>query len=124
MTPVSSGVLLSRKIFVAVEPIISYDWEDKKEASMSSTSTMRKTKLTITIANDVSNEIDKIAKRKGIPRSQVIEEILRYWLLKSKREAVEREIKDYYLSLTEEEKKESREWIKITTESAKRIWND
>lgn len=91
---------------------------------MSSTSTLRKAKLTITISNDVSSEIDEIARKKGAPRSQVMEEILRDWLSWSKKNTIEKDIKDYYLSLTEEEKKENREWAKITSESAKRIWND
>ncbi|MBA7509610.1 hypothetical protein ES705_01574 [subsurface metagenome] len=91
---------------------------------MSSTSTLRKAKLTITISNDVSSEIDEIARKKGAPRSQVMEEILRDWLSWSKKNTIEKDIKDYYLSLTEEEKKENREWTKITSESAKRIWND
>jgi len=91
---------------------------------MSSTSTLRKAKLTITISNDVSIEIDKIARKKGTPRSQVMEEILRDWLSRSKKEAIEKDIKAYYLSLTEEEKKENREWARITSESAKRMWND
>ena len=91
---------------------------------MSSTSTLRKAKLTITISNDVSSEIDKIARKKGTPRSQVMEEILRDWLSRSKKEAIEKDIKAYYLSLTEEEKKENREWTRITSKSAKRIWND
>ena len=91
---------------------------------MSSTSILRKTKLTITISNDVSSEIDEIARKKGTPRSQVIEEILRDWLSRSKKKAIEKDIKAYYLSLTEEEKKENREWTRITAESAKRTWND
>ncbi|GAI64016.1 unnamed protein product [marine sediment metagenome] len=85
---------------------------------MSSTSTLRKAKLTITISNDVSSEIDEIARKKGAPRSQVMEEILRDWLSWSKKNTIEKDIKDYYLSLTEEEKKENREWTKITSESA------
>ena len=91
---------------------------------MSSTSTLRKAKLTITISNDLFSEIDEIARKKGTPRSQVIEEILRDWLSRSKKEAIEKDIKAYYLSLTEEEKKENREWTRITSKSAKRIWND
>lgn len=46
---------------------------------------LRKAKLTVTISGDVVNEIDEIAKEKGTPRSQVMEEMLRDWLLQSKR---------------------------------------
>lgn len=88
---------------------------------MPSTSTLRKAKLTVTISSDVINKIDEIVKEKGTPRSQVMEEMLRDWLLKSKKREIERDIEAYYLSLTEKEKKEDREWAKI---AAERTWND
>jgi metal-responsive CopG/Arc/MetJ family transcriptional regulator len=91
---------------------------------MPSASMLRKAKLTVTISGDVVNEIDEIAKEKGIPRSQAIEEMLRDWLLKSKKREIEKDIEAYYLSLTEKEKKEDREWTKIAAESVKRTWND
>ena len=91
---------------------------------MPSTSTLRKTKLTVTISGDVVNEIDEIAKGKRTPRSQIMEEMLRDSLMKSKKRAIESEIEAYYLSLSEKEKKEDREWTKIAAKSAKRTWND
>jgi len=91
---------------------------------MPSTTILRKAKLTVTISGDVVNEIDEIAKERGTPRSQVMEEALRDWLLKSKKRAIEKDIETYYLSLTEKERKEDREWTKIAEESAKRTWND
>ena len=91
---------------------------------MPSTGTLRKTKLTVTISGDVVNEIDEIAREKRTPRSQVMEELLRDSLLKSKKREIEKSIEAYYLSLSEKEKKEDREWNKIATESAERAWND
>ncbi len=91
---------------------------------MPSTSILRKTKLTVTISGDVVNKIDEIAKEKRTPRSQVMEDLLRDSLLKVKKRAIEKDIESYYLSLTEKEKKEDREWTKIAAESAKRTWND
>ncbi len=91
---------------------------------MPSTSSLRKAKLTVTISGDVVNEIDKIARKKKSPRSQVMEEMLRDGLLKSKKRAIEKDIEDYYLSLTEKEKKEDSEWTKVAEESAKRTWDD
>ncbi len=88
------------------------------------TSTLRKAKLTVTISGDVVNEIDEIAKVKGTPRSQVMEELLRDSLLKSKRREIEKSIEAYYLSLSGKEKKEDREWTKITAEGAERRWDD
>lgn len=91
---------------------------------MPSTSILRKSKLTVTISGDVVNEIDEIAKEKRTPRSQIMEEILRDWLLKSKKRAIEKDIEAYYLSLSKKERKEDREWVRIAAESAKRTWND
>ena len=91
---------------------------------MPSTSTLRKTKLTVTISGDVVSEIDEIAKEKGAPRSQVMEEMLRAWLLKSKKKLIEKDIEAYYLSLTKKEKKEDKAWTGIVAESAKRTWDD
>lgn len=91
---------------------------------MPSTSALRKAKLTVTIRGDVVNEIDQIAREKGIPRSQIMEEMLRDSLLKSKKRTIERDIEAYYLSLPEKEKKEDREWTRIAEESAKRRWDD
>ena len=91
---------------------------------MPSTGTLRKTKLTVTISGDVVNEIDEIAREKRTPRSQVMEELLRDSLLKSKKREIEKSIEAYYLSLSEKEKKEDRDWTKIAAESAERTWND
>jgi len=78
----------------------------------------------VTISGDVVNEIDEIAKEKGTPRSQIMEEMLRDSLLKSKKRAIEKDIEAYYLSLSEKENKEDREWTKVAEESARRTWND
>ncbi len=91
---------------------------------MASIRPLRKAKLTVTISGDVVHEIDEIAKEKGTPRSQVMEVMLRDSLLKSKKRAIEKDIEAYYLSLSEKEKKEDREWTEIAEESAKRTWND
>ncbi len=89
---------------------------------MPSINALHKTKLTITINGDVADEIDEIVREKGSPRSQVMEEILRDGLLKFKKKAIEKDIEDYYLSLTEKEKKEDKEWTNVAEESAKRTW--
>ena len=91
---------------------------------MPSTSTLRKAKLTVTISGDVVNRIDEIVKKRRTPRSQVMEEMLRDWLLKSQKREIEKDIEAYYLSLTEKEKKEDREWSRIAAESAKRTWDE
>ena len=42
----------------------------------------------------------------------------------TKRKAIENDIRAYYPSLTEEEKKENEEWTEVAAESAKSTWND
>ncbi len=91
---------------------------------MSSPRALCKTKLTVTISGDVASEIDKIARKKKSPRSQVIEGMLRDGLLESKKRAIEKDIQAYYLFLTEKEKEEDSQWAKVAEESAKRTWND
>lgn len=91
---------------------------------MAFANTIRKAKLTITIGSDLAGEINEIARGKEIPRSQLMEEILREWLSVSKKKAVEKEIRAYYMSLTEEEKKENKEWSEVAAKSVERIWND
>ena len=91
---------------------------------MAFANTIRKAKLTITIGSDLAGEINEIARGKEIPRSQLMEEILREWLSVSKKKAVEKDIRAYYMSLTEEEKRENKEWSDAAAESAERIWND
>ena len=83
-----------------------------------------KAKLTVTISGDVVDEIDEIAKGKGAPRSQIMEEALRFWLRQARKDVIEKDIEAYYLSLTEEEKKEDHEWTETAAESAKGTWGD
>jgi len=83
---------------------------------------LRKTKLTVTISGDVVNEIN--CKEKGNSKEPDNGRMLRDSLVKSKRKAIEKGIEAYYLSLSENEKGEDREWIRISAESAKGIWND
>ncbi len=85
---------------------------------------MRKAKLTVTISGDVVSEIDEIARERGTPRSQIMEDMLRDSLLKSRKREIEKKIEAYYLSLSEKDQKEDREWTKIATESAERRWDD
>ena len=91
---------------------------------MASPHIIRKAKLTITINSDLAGDIDKLVKEKGYPRSQVMEEILRDWIQKYKSAEIEKSIEDYYLSLDKEEKREDKEWARISSENAAGTWND
>jgi len=86
--------------------------------------TISKIKISITLNQDVSKKLDEIARKKEIPRSQAIEEILKEWMNDSRRKTIEDNIRNYYSSLSEEEKKEDKDWLKVAEKNAKGLWDD
>ena len=84
---------------------------------------MSKVKITTTINPDIVHAIDSYLKEtKNRSRSKLIEDILRSWYMEQKRSEIEKKIEEYYLSLSEDEKKEDKEWTKIAAQSAKNLW--
>ena len=86
--------------------------------------TLNNVKLTVTLSREVSDKLEEIARKKEIPRSQAMEEILRDWINNFRRKTVEKEIKNYYCSLSEEEKEEDKLWLKVAENSSKGLWDD
>lgn len=80
-----------------------------------------KSKITVSLNADLVNRLDELLP-KGHSRSQLVEKALRHWLKEYTRYKIEEEVEQYYLSLSESEKEEDREWNLIATESAKRFW--
>ena len=81
-----------------------------------------KVKVTATIDPDVISAIDTyLRKTKNRSRSKLIEDILRSWYKEQKRSEIEKKMEEYYLSISEDEKKEDKEWTKIAAESYKNI---
>ena len=91
---------------------------------MPATSTgLRKSKITITLSNDLVRQIDKLVDSPEVSsRSQLVEEAVRQWLHDQRKEELERRTEEYYLSLSEAERNEDRQWSKIAARSAKRLW--
>ncbi|RLE11618.1 hypothetical protein DRI96_05920 [Candidatus Aerophobetes bacterium] len=82
-----------------------------------------KVKVTATIDPDIIDAIDSYLKKtKNRSRSRLIEDILRSWYMEQKRTEIEKKMEKYYLSLSEDEKKEDKEWTKIAAESLKNLW--
>jgi len=81
--------------------------------------TISKIKISITLSQDVSKKLDEIARKKEIPRSQAIEEILKEWMNDSRRKTIEDNIRNYYSSLSEEEKTEDKDWLRVAEKNAK-----
>jgi Arc/MetJ-type ribon-helix-helix transcriptional regulator len=83
----------------------------------------RKSKITVTLSNDVVRQIDKLLDSpEASSRSQLVEEAVRRWLHDQSQKELERQTEEYYLSLSERERNEDRQWAKIAARSAKRLW--
>ena len=84
-----------------------------------------KIKVTASLDAELIKAVDGFAKgAKTRSRSQVIEDILRKWHEEQKRQGLERQIEDYYLSMSTEEKEEDRQWGEIAAQSAHNLWEE
>jgi len=82
-----------------------------------------KSKITITLSNDLVRQIDKLLDSpEASSRSQLVEEAVRRWLHDQAQKELEDQTEEYYLSLSEAERNEDRQWSKIAARSAKRLW--
>ena len=89
------------------------------------TSSFAKVKITASLDPELVKEIDEYIKGSKVrSRSQLIENVLRDWHRKQKEREIENQIEQYYLSLSNDEKNEDRQWTKIATESAKCLWEE
>jgi metal-responsive CopG/Arc/MetJ family transcriptional regulator len=86
--------------------------------------TINKVKITITLNRNITNILDEFARKKEIPRSKAIEGILKDWINNSRKKSIENEIKNYYCSISEEEKEEDKLWLKVAEKSAEGLWDD
>ena len=88
-------------------------------------SSSARVKITTSLDPKLVKEIDEYVKgSKARSRSQLVENILRDWHREQKVREVENQIEQYYLSLSNDEKDEDRQWAKIAAESAKRLWEE
>ena len=84
-----------------------------------------KSKVTITLSADLVRKLDALThSTKESSRSQIIEEAIRKWLNNQNQKEIERQTEEYYRSLSKAELKENKEWTKIATRSAKKIWDE
>jgi metal-responsive CopG/Arc/MetJ family transcriptional regulator len=83
-----------------------------------------KAKITVTLSPDVVRQLDTLLDRSGNPsRSLLVEEALRRWLQEHAQKQIERQVEEYYLSLSKAERKEDEAWSKTSARSAKHIWD-
>jgi len=86
---------------------------------------LAKVKVTASLDAELVKAIDESLKSlKARSRSQLIEDILRTWHKKQKMRELESQVEEYYLSLSNEERKEERQWDEIAAQSAHHLWKD
>jgi len=73
---------------------------------------MAKTKITVSIDDSYVAELDKIARLKHTNRSNLIEEAIKIW----EKGQIEKELKEGYLFMAEEDKKLAEENLRIAKE--------
>ena len=91
----------------------------------SKTSSPVKVKVTASLDAELVKGIDEFLKESGDrSRSRLIEDVLRKWQEDQKRQEIESQIEEYYLSMTVEEREEDRNWSEIATQSAHHLWEE
>ena len=89
------------------------------------TSSAPKVKVTASLDAELVRSMDKLLETLEIrSRSQLIEKILIDWLTEQKKREIESQVEEYYLSLSDEERTEDRDWNKIASRSAQKLWED
>lgn len=84
-----------------------------------------KIKVTASLNPALVEQIDQYVKETNAgSRSQLIEYALGKWCEEQKKQKIENEIEAYYLSLTDEERQEDRQWNRVAAESAGPLWQD
>jgi metal-responsive CopG/Arc/MetJ family transcriptional regulator len=82
-----------------------------------------KAKITLTLSKDLVQQIDELVKSpRARSRSQLVEDAIRRWLHEHAREELERQTEAYYLSLSEAEREEDREWTETAAQAAGPLW--
>ncbi len=83
-----------------------------------------KKKITVSLSPDVVRQLDALlGAPEALSRSQLVEEALRRWLEDRVQRDLERQIEEYYRSLSPAEQKEDHEWSTIAAEAARRLWD-
>jgi metal-responsive CopG/Arc/MetJ family transcriptional regulator len=84
-----------------------------------------KVKVTASLDPDLVKAIDGYLKESKVrSRSQLIEDVIRSWYMEQKKKKLECEIEQYYLSLSDEERKEDQEWTDIAAQSIHHLWKE
>lgn len=75
-----------------------------------------KEKVTITLNPLLLKEVDLWSKEEKISsRSAALEKLIEEWILERQKKQVEQDTEAYYLSLSETEKEEDKNWAKLSS---------
>jgi metal-responsive CopG/Arc/MetJ family transcriptional regulator len=86
---------------------------------------LAKVKVTASLNPALVKQIDEFVKETNADsRSQLIEYALDNWCKEQKKQKIEKQIEAYYLSLSDEDRQEDRQWNRISSESAESLWED
>ena len=84
----------------------------------------QKTKITVTLSPQLVRQLDSLADSPDArSRSQLVEKAIRQWLQIEAQTEIDRQTEKYYQTLSEEERREDREWTKAAARSAKGLWD-
>ena len=86
---------------------------------------LSKVKVTASLDAELVKAIDESRKNiKVRSRSQLIEDILLSWHKEQRMRELERQVEEYYLSLSNKDREEERKWDEIAAQSAHHLWKD
>lgn len=84
----------------------------------------QKAKITVTVSPELVRQLDAFLDFPETgSRSQLVEKAIRQWLEMEAQRELERQTEEYYRTLSEDERREDREWAKVAARSARRLWD-
>ena len=84
----------------------------------------QKTKITVTLSPGLVRQLDAfVDSPEAGSRSRLVEKAIRKWLQIEAERELERQTEEYYRTLSEDERREDKEWTKVAARSARRLWD-
>jgi metal-responsive CopG/Arc/MetJ family transcriptional regulator len=84
----------------------------------------QKAKITVTLSPDLVRQLDAfVDSPEAGSRSRLVEKAIRKWLQIEAERELERQTEEYYRTLSEDERREDKEWTKVAARSARRLWD-
>jgi metal-responsive CopG/Arc/MetJ family transcriptional regulator len=81
---------------------------------------MAKTKVSVTVDAAVLAQVDQFSE--GASRSEIVERALKRWLNDRRRRDLEDQIAAYYLSQRDDERREERDWARLSADQIRKTW--